>query len=94
MKVFKNNQSDIEISIAYTIVQAYSLGVFIKSKELVPLRPGEKNQKILKIKIMFIVWSQCVLQYFNSYMKKLPMFKIKYLSDYNLSFRVGVLCLH
>ena len=49
-----------------------------------------KNPKKSKIKIVFIVWSQCYLQYFKSYTNKLPMFNIEYLSSYNLSFRVGV----
>ena len=38
-------------------------------KGSVPLRPGEKNQKIRKSNFLVIVWSQCVLQCFNFYMK-------------------------
>ena len=56
-------------------------------KGSMPLRTGEKIQKI---KILFIVWSQIVFQCLNSYMKKCQCSK----SDYNLSFRVGDLCLH
>ena len=41
---------------------------FKREKGSVPLRPGEKNQKIRKS--LFIVWSQCVLQCINSNMKK------------------------
>ena len=44
----------------------------------VPLRPGE-NSENSKITILFIVWYQCVLLCFNSYMIKLSMFKIEYL---------------
>ena len=49
-----------------------------------------KKSKKSKIKIVFIVWSQCVLQCFNLYTNKLPMIKIEFLSSYTLSFRVGV----
>ena len=46
----------------------------------------KKNPKIL--------WSQCVFHYLNSYKKKIQIFKFEYLSSNNLSFRVGVLCIH
>ena len=49
------------------------------------------KKSVSKIKILFIVWSQCVLQRFKSCMKKIPMFKITYLRSYTLSFRFGVL---
>ena len=39
-----------------------------------------------RLQIFTYVW--------HTYTKKLPIFKIEYLSSYNLSFRVVVLCLH
>ena len=51
-------------------------------------------KKSEKFENLFIVWSQCVLQWLNSCTKKLPMFKIEQFSSDNLSFRLGVLCLH
>ena len=53
---------------------------FLIKKGSVPLRPGEKIRKF--VKILFIVWSRCVLQCINSFMKKIPMFKTEYLSSY------------
>ena len=44
-------------------------------KRSVPLRPGEKKENS-KVKILFIVWSHCVLQCFNSYMKKYQCSKL------------------
>ena len=43
-----------------------------------------------KIKIVFIVWSQCILHCFKSYTNKLPIFKIEYIYSYNLFFGRGV----
>ena len=42
----------------------------VNHKGSVPLRPGEKIRNS-KIKILFIVWSYCVLQRFNSYVKNI-----------------------
>ena len=52
-----------------------------------------KKSENSKIRILFIVWSQCVHQCLNSYTKILRMLKIEYLFINNLSFRVGVLFL-
>ena len=39
-----------------------------------------KKSENSKVKILFIVWSQCVLQCVNLTWKKIPMIKIEYLS--------------
>ena len=62
-------------------------------KGSVHLRPGE-NSENSKINVLFIVWYQFILQCFNSYIINFTMFKIEYLSRYNLSFIVRVWCLH
>ena len=43
--------------------------------------------------MLYIVWSKCVLQCINSYIKKIPMFKIEYLISYNL-FSEWVCCVY
>ena len=51
-------------------------GKLLCLKGSVPLTPGEKSEKNQKIKILFIVWSQCVLLCFNSYMKEYQYSKL------------------
>ena len=60
----------------------------------VPLKPGEKNQKIWKANCCSLFGLNVSFNVLTLTWKKIPIFKIEYLSSYNLSFRVGVLCLH
>ena len=50
--------------------------LLIQIKGSVPLRPGEKIRKFEKVKILFIVWSQCAFRCINSYIKKYQCSKL------------------
>ena len=56
-----------------------------KFKGSVPLRPGEKIRKLENQKFVHCLASMCSSIVFNSLMKKIPMFKIEYISSYTLS---------
>ena len=64
-------------------IQVYSIKRLIfkrKNNRISAFNTWRKKSEIRKIKIVFIVWLQYVLQCFNSYTNELPMFKIEYLS--------------
>ena len=60
---------------AFILFILYTKNLVFFYKGSVSLRPREKI-KNSKVKIFFIVWSQCVLQCFNSYMKKYQCSKL------------------